>query len=162
MLFFCTVSILGNNLWHLFVPLWSKDLYELWNGSRMKKEKKEVYFYLTKKKVCGVFFFLKTFSFNYIKMNITVTPKCLAFFLSGDARHAMLPVSGQRSVGVGRGRSRSTECLSAVVPMAMVARQGYPHSSISSWAGTKLSHWTPSARQETMLPPRLANQHGAS
>lgn len=36
-------------------------------------------------------------------MNITVTPKCLAFFLSGDARHAMLPVSGQRSVGVGRG-----------------------------------------------------------
>ena len=62
----------------------------------------------------------------------------------------------------GGGRSRSTECLSAVVPMATVARQGYFYSSISSWACTKLSHWTPSAQQETTLPPRLANQSTSS
>lgn len=71
----------------------------------MKREKKNGNLLLSdnKKSLPCMIFFLKTFPFNYIKVNITVTPKCLAFFLSGDARHAMLPVSGQRSVGVGRG-----------------------------------------------------------
>lgn len=108
------------------------------------------------------FFFSFFFFFELYQSEYHCYSKCLALFWreAPDMQCHLSPAPASPSE-LGWGWGGSTECLSAVVSLALVGSVGVPSAALPFRAGTQPPLDPLSARQET-APPRLANQRGAT